>query len=258
MKQIGVDLGGTKLSVGIIEKNTILKIKKEHIDPKLSKEKIIGQITNLIDDLLQGEVQGVQAEVSSIGVGVPGITKDGFVTSLGNIPDFKDVDLALILKKKYNVPVYIANDANCFALAEYKFGKAKNKNPAIGIILGTGVGSGIIINGKLCSGHNGGAGEWGDIHLKDHDVEYYCSGKFFQKEYLQKGEEFFVKAKQGDKKALEIFENFGENLACALEILIRTLDPEIIVFGGSVAKTFPFFESSMKQALKQKIPKKNF
>ena len=118
------------------------------------------------------------------------------------------------------------------------------------MVLGTGLGAGIVINGKLYCGRNCGAGEIGTIPFREHTVEYYCSGQFFQHRYGVDGGTLYERARQGDAPALESFAVFGDNLGYAVMIALYAYDPEIIVLGGSASKGWPFFEAALRRRLK--------
>ena len=248
---IGVDLGGTKVSVGLVSGKKIKKFVSEKINPKGSEKEILNQIIRLIRDLFSDKVL-------AIGVGVPTIVdvKKGIVYETTNIPSWKRVPLKSILEKKFKVPVFVNNDANCFALGEKYFGEGIKYKNLVGLIIGTGCGAGIIINGKLYTGHNCGAGEFGKVEFKNKNFDYYCSGQFFKGEYSISGEELYEKAKRGDKKALKIFEEYGKNLGKALSVIVNSIDPECIILGGSVSKAHKFFWKTMKKSLKESVFKR--
>ena len=248
MNFIGVDIGGTKIEAAQISNHKILQLLSVKTNSAGSESEVVSQVTKLID-------QVVDKNTKSIGVAVPAIVdlEQGIVLETVNIPSWKKVPLKKILEKKYKIPVFINNDANCFALGEKHFGAGRNFKNMVVITIGTGLGAGIIINDKLYVGHNCGAGEFGEVVFKDHNFEYYCSGKFFQQEYKLNGEELLKRAKQGDKKALTIFSAFGEHVGKMLALVVHTYDPELIILGGSVSKSFPYFERSMKESLKNLV-----
>ena len=253
MKVLGIDIGGTTIDSGIVSGYKLEKTVQEKINAQGTQQQVISQITSLIDQLINTDVQG-------IGIGIPGIidVKNGIVVELANIPSFDRVPLKDILEERYKLPISIDNDANCFALAEKYFGKAKPYKNIVAVILGTGFGAGIIINNKLYHGNSGSAGEFGHIAFKEHTVEYYCSGQYFQKEFNINGEELFEKAEKKDKKTLEIFDKFGYNIGKTLAKVVNSIDPEIIILGGSVSKAYKFFKKSMIKSLKESIFKRSY
>lgn len=237
---IGIDIGGTNIRVGLAENDCIEKIEAVKIKKGCSKDEVINDIFALIEKL-------DLTNVSGIGVGVPSVIniEKGIVYDVQNIPSWKEVHLKEILEKRFGLPVRINNDANCFAVGEKYFGKAKEFSNVIGLIIGTGLGAGVIINGKLYTGRNSGAGEFGMIPFKDKYVEYYCSGQFFHNVYGLTGEELLHMAEQGNQQALAIFNEYGNNLGEAIKIIMYSLDPQIIVLGGSVSKSFNYFQQKM-------------
>jgi glucokinase len=242
---IGVDLGGTNVRVGNVKDDELKMHAATPISSEESEDVVMKEITDTIDKVFDGDVIG-------IGVGVPSVVdvEKGIVYSVANIPSWKKVYLKDRLEQKYHVPVFVNNDANCFALGECYFGKARDYKNIIGLIVGTGVGAGVIIDNRLYNGTNCGAGEFGHIPYKDHDFEYYCSGQRFSREYGKDGQVLFNRAQKGDAEALRIFETFGLDLGNAIQAILYTLDPEIIVFGGSVSNAFSFFEKGMRETLK--------
>ena len=253
MKVIGIDVGATKISAGLVNNNKLIKILKTNTEAHKSQNEIIKNITKLIDQLIDNSVKG-------IGLGVPAIIdlKKGMAYEAANIPSWKKVPLKQILEKKYRIPVKINNDAKCFALGENKFGEGKGYDSMAGITIGTGFGTGIIIEGKIYCGYNCGAGEFGQIKFKDKDIDFYCSGEFFLKKYKLKGEQLQERAERKDQKALKIYREFGDNLGKALSTVINSIDPELIVLGGSVSQAYPFFKQSMLSSLKQNIYQRTF
>ena len=119
----------------------------------------------------------------------------------------------------------------------------------IGLTIGTGLGSGIIIHKKLYAGRNGGAGEFGMIDYLDKYVEYYASGQFFTNVYQTDGETVFKKAKEGNEEAMGMYEEMGSHLGNAIKNILLSLDVELIVLGGSVRHAYPFFQESLWRQL---------
>jgi glucokinase len=242
---IGVDLGGTKVSLGKVKENKIVKHISSDISAQGSEKQILGEIIQAIQEIFDPGVAG-------IGVGVPSVVdvEKGIVYEVQNIASWKKVPLKEILESQFHKPVYVNNDANCFAVGEKHFGKGRKYSNFVGVTLGTGLGTGIIINNRLYCGPNCGAGEFGSIPYKESILEYYCGGQFFMGEYGIKGDQVYARAKQGDENALEIFEKFGTHVGEAMMIIMFAVDPEAIILGGAVTQAFSFFDKSMRERMK--------
>lgn len=241
---IGVDLGGTNIRVGKVVDYSIVDLFSRHISSDGTEKEIIEEVIDSIKKIIDGSVIG-------IGVGVPSVVdvEKGIIYNVQNIPSWKEVKLKEILENEFQVPVYINNDANCFVVGEKYFGIGKNYDNIVGLIIGTGLGSGFYFDNKQYVGANCGAGEFGMISYKDKNYEYYCSGQFFENEYKIAGDELFKLAKNNDKKALAIFNEFGHHLGNALTTILFAVDPEIIILGGSVSKSYEFYKNSVYEVL---------
>jgi len=237
---IGIDLGGTHARVGLVRGGVLGEIATARIQANGSIEEVLGQIHELIEEIKTGEID-------AMGVGVPSVVdvEKGIVYDVQNIPSWKEVHLRSLFEEKYAVPVYINNDANCFALGEKYFGKGQGYKSIIGLIVGTGFGAGIIVNDQIYAGANCGAGEFGMMSYRDSIYEHYCSGQFFERQKGQTGEQLFKRALDGDKSALNIFSEFGEHLGNGIKAVLYAYDPEIIILGGSVRMAFDLFKESM-------------
>lgn len=245
-KIIGVDLGGTKVAAGLIEGSKIIKQAYDLIPNDSSKaEDVINKIIEIIDEVFIDNVEG-------IGIGVPSLVdrKNGVIYHVQNIPSWDKIHLKSILEKHYNVPVFLDNDANCFALGEGKFGVAKDDDNFVGITLGTGMGAGIVTDGHLLKDANCGSGEFGSIPYLDSIYEDYCSGKFFKTFHNSNGEDLFKKAKNGNKEAIMAFEEFGKHIGNSIKTIMFSVDPKNIIIGGSVSKSKELFERSMMETIK--------
>ncbi|MGE5365213.1 MAG: ROK family protein [Bacteroidota bacterium] len=241
---LGIDIGGTNMRVGYIEDNRLVRSESVQLSNVDSEQETLDQLTSLIDIFSDRKTGG-------IGVGVPSVvdTEKGIVYDVQNIPSWKEVHLKEILENKYGVPVYVNNDANCFAAGEKYFGKAVGYRDVVGLIVGTGLGAGVITNGTLYTGSNCGAGEFGMISYRDSILEHYCCGQFFQNKYSVSGSVISERAGAGEAEALRIFDEFGAHLGEAIKIILYSLDPEMIVLGGSVSKSFRYFSASMRKSL---------
>ena len=242
---IGMDIGGTNARAGLVENGQLSHLESIPIKSNGTVEEVLEQIFDLIERVKTAAVNG-------IGIAFPSImdVKKGIVFDVQNIPAWKEVHLKEIIEQRYDLPVRINNDANCFALGEKYFGQGKNYRHLVGLIVGTGLGAGIVVDGKIYSGANGGAGEFGMIPYRDKYLEYYCSGQFFYNHGNKSGDRLASAATTGDKEALAIFKVFGHHFGQAIKIIQYTVDPEIIILGGSVRKAFPFFKDSMWKTLK--------
>lgn len=242
---VGVFLGGKNLVSGRVKGGVIEKLSKTVIDNKAPEESVIAEVISSIEDVFTDDVEG-------IGIGVPSIvdTQKGIVYKVTNIPSWIEVHLKDIIEEKFNTRVLINNDANCFVVGEKYFGKAKNFKNVVGLIIGTGMGAGIIVDNKLYSGANCGAGEFCSIPYRDANYEYYCSTSYFEEKYGIKSDILLDRAQKKDKVALAIYEQFGYDLGNAIKTILFALDPEIIVIGGAIAKAYPFFNNAMRKKVK--------
>ena len=239
-QRLGIDLGGTNIRLGLVSQGNIEKLISKKISSQESEDVVVNEVIASINEIFNPNIEG-------IGIGVPSMIniEEGIVYEVHNIPSWREVHLKKILEAKFNVPVQINNDVNCFALGEKHYGKGKNYKNIVGLALGTGLGGGIIIDGKLYSGNNGGAGEFGLMKYRDHNYEYYCSGQFFREVYNMKGENVLEKAEQNVSEAISILEEFGEHIGNLIKTIMYALNPEIILLGGSVSSAFDFFKGSM-------------
>lgn len=240
---IGVDLGGTNVRAGLVTKDKLHTLASQPIRSQGTEKEVFADLCAVI------EKAGV-AKAGGIGIGVPSLVdqKSGVIVDTTNIPSWQNVPLRKRLEKKYGLPVRIDNDANCFALGEKQFGHGKNSSNFVGLILGTGLGAGIISNGKLHSGVQCGAGEFGMIPYGESIAEHYASGQFFKKHGYD-GADLFFKAQEGNREALELFEQYGTHLGFVFKTILYALAPEMIVLGGSVSQAYPFFRFSLDRAL---------
>jgi len=248
MKVLGIDIGGTNIRAGLVEDNAVVRIESLKIKKSGSETEIMNDLDFLIGKFLKDKIKG-------IGIGVPSLVdpEKGIVYDATNIPAWKEVHLKEQIEAKYKLPVYVNNDANCFVMGEKYFGKGKDYKDIVGLIIGTGLGSGLVLNNSLYAGKNCGAGEFGMIPFRDHDFEYYCSGQFFENVHGITGEELNQRAEQGDVNALEIFIQFGSNLGEAIKVIMLAVDPEIFILGGSVSKSYKFFKDAMWKSIREFI-----
>ncbi|MCW3113425.1 MAG: hypothetical protein JWR18_1821 [Segetibacter sp.] len=241
---IGIDLGGTNIRGGLVEGKTLSSITSQKIKVDGTIEDVLQQVFALTDSI-------INSAVTAIGIGVPGLADEqGIVYDVLNIPCWKEVPLKKLMEERYQLPVFINNDANCFALGEFHFGSGQGKNDMVGLTIGTGLGTGIILNKQLYAGANGGAGEFGTIDYLDKCYEYYCSGQYFSNVYGVDGEVIFMNAEAGNEDAIEMFKEMGFHLGNAIKTIMYALDVELIVIGGSVKVAYKYFEEKMWKQIK--------
>jgi glucokinase len=241
---LGVDIGGTTIHVGLVANNSIKKEAKILVDREAAAAITLQSLLNVIRQNLTGNVV-------AIGIGVPAVVDPdkGIVYDVQNIPSWKEIPLKSILEKEFNIPVFINNDANCFALGEFTYGQAKNYKNIIGLSLGTGIGMGIISNGMLYNGVLCGAGEIGMLSYKDSIIENYASSFFFTEHYNATAKDLADEARNGDKIALQAFNEYGSHLGEAIKNILYLFAPQAIILGGSISKAYPFFKEKMLESV---------
>lgn len=294
---LGIDIGGTKCAI-ILAKGEKEEISSkdfiiEHRDFETKKENgwegVIKKIQSYIDTIIT-EHKLERDALCGIGIscGGPLDYQKGVILNPPNLIGWKEVPIVEIMRKRYNVPVYLQNDANACALAEWRFGAAQGMENVIFLTFGTGLGAGLILNGALYHGTNDMAGEVGHMRIADHgpvgygkvgSLEGFCSGggiaqigKMKIMEKLQMGEEpeilNYIKsmeeitareiaeaAEAGDKLALEIFKISGKYLGKGIAVLIDILNPQMIVIGSIYERCEKFLRPSLEQALnKEALP----
>ena len=244
MSIIGIDLGGTNVRGGLVEAGRIIGRETAAVRARGTEKDILEDVYRVIDPLA---TRGLEA----IGIGVPGVVdlKEGVVYDVQNLPSWKAVPLRAALEERYGVRAFINNDANCFAAGEKHFGAGRPYENFVGLVVGTGLGAGIIANGRLFSGANCGAGEFGMLPYLDRNFEYYASGLFFPNVHGTSGSEAADRARRGDPAGLAMFAEFGAHLGRAIKAVMYAADPEVIIMGGSVSRSFAFFEGAMRASM---------
>lgn len=238
---IGVDLGGTKVAAGKVNGGTVI----EQITEKLDQDSedpmdAVWIIIKLIRQLMNRQVTG-------IGVGVPGLVdrESGTAYDVLNIRNWKEIPLKSILEEAFNIPVYIDNDSNCFAMGEYRYGVYAGHPDFVGITLGTGMGAGIIKNGALIPDAHCCSGEFGTMTYLDGIYEHYTGSFFFSRTFGKSGEEMAAEADRGDSSALKAYEQYGNHLGNAIKTIIMAVDPPLVIIGGSLALAHQLYEEAM-------------
>ncbi len=236
---IGIDLGGTTIKVGRVGNE---KIEEIAVSPTPKTDDAMMVVDAIVETILKV----VTDNTSAIGIGIPSVVdvEKGIVYDVMNIPSWKEVPIKSMLEEKLNLPVFVNNDANCFAIGEKIYGEGKDFQHFVGVTLGTGLGAGIIQNGRLLKDANCGSGEFCVVPYSDSNYEDYCSSFFFSK-YDTNGKELYEKMKSGDKDAKKIFDEFGFHLANLVKLIVASIDPQMVVFGGAISKSFELFKDAM-------------
>ncbi|QUC64436.1 ROK family protein [Nitrosopumilus sp. K4] len=261
MHKIGIDLGGTKIE-GILLDEVLNVIQRKRIPtPKNNYQEILNSIKSLVNELSN------DIDDFSLGVCTPGaISKKTGLIKNSNTQCLIGKSFKEDLQKFFDKKILIENDANCFTQAESMLGAVKEFEVVFGVIMGTGVGGGIVINGKLHQGRTNIAGEWGHHTLyhngnmcycgKKGCVETYISGPALEKRWLEmsKKDQTVPEILQSPDKSLlnswknELLENFGYGLANVIDIL----DPDAIVIGGGLSN-IDFLYTDGKNSVYEKV-----
>jgi len=259
--KIGIDLGGTKTEGILLDENNKV-IQRKRITTIQNYEKILESITLLVNDLRK-----IANAKTTIGICTPGIvSKKTHLVKNSNTQCLIGKPLQDDLEHKLQQNVLMENDANCFALAEAKFGAAKNFDVVFGVILGTGVGGGIVIDEKIHAGRTHIAGEWGHHTIRPNGnkcycgnlgcVETYISGPSLEKRWTElTGKQESLKTiseNLSSDKAQQWKNEFLENFAIGLANVIDILDPNVVVLGGGVSN-IPFLYDEGKDEVYKKV-----
>lgn len=281
--KIGVDVGGTNVKIALVDKKG--NIVYSNMVPTMAEmgyEYTISNIKQAIFDLMK-ETKTSKEVIEGIGFGFPGqVDCDrGIVRLAPNIPGWVDVPIASIIEEEFGITTKIDNDVRCAALGELNFGAGKGCQNLICITVGTGIGSGLVVNGKLVRGANNAAGEIGHIKLQMQGgpicgcgdtgcMEAFASGPAIvamAEEYISGGKSTKYRelanpditpyivaeaAKQGDVVAKRIYETVGEYIGIGMASVVNLLNPEKIVIGGGVADAGALLLEPIKRTLKQR------
>ena len=250
MPAIGIDIGGTNLCLGLVENGQISNMfSTPSFSPESTMEQTLEHLSNQI-------LRIFHSGVTKIGVGVPSVVdvRRGIVYDTQNIPSWKEVPLKEYLENRFHVPVAVNNDANCFAMGVYgTYPDDAKPETLVAVTLGTGVGMGIVNEGKLFCGANCGAGELCCLPYKDSILEDYCSKKFFTGAGWD-SKAAAKAAKAGDSDALLLFDEFGRHLGALVCTVMYAYDPTHIALAGGIANNYPFFCQAMEDYVWANFP----
>ena len=236
----GVDLGGTKIECAVLEDGRAIVRRRVPTEADRGYDHILGQLARVLDET----AVEVGTRPLGIGIGTPGSTdpRTGRMRNANTVA-FNGRPLHEDLQRRLGIAVRMANDANCFALAEATLGAAKGYRTVFGVIMGTGVGGGLVVDGKVLAGASGIAGEWGHNVLDPLGEPCYCgkrgcvetvlSGPFLERLHARRtGEPRSLKEIAPDDATIDgLVESFGR----ALGVVVNIFDPDAIVLGGGVS-----------------------
>lgn len=285
-KRIGIDVGGTNVKIALVDDNgKIIYSNSVPTYAKMGYEYTVNNIKQAIKDLMK-ETNTTPADIEGIGFDFPGQVdcKTGVVKLAPNIPGWVNVPIAQMIEDEFHIPTRIDNDVRCAALGELKFGAGRGCENFICITVGTGIGSGIVINGKVVRGATNAAGELGHIKLQMNGgpicgcgdtgcLEAFASGPAIvamAQEYIKGGKSTKFRemaaveggeitpymvakaAEEGDPVAKRIFEIVGEYIGIGLTSVINLLNPERVIIGGGVAESGELLLGPIRKTIKER------
>ncbi|MCM8777334.1 MAG: ROK family protein [Candidatus Omnitrophica bacterium] len=281
-KAVGIDIGGTYIKVGLTDESGRVFKKQQFptMAEKGSKEVVLKQIEKGIEFVLEG----LKEHPAGIGIGTPGVVdNEGTVFEAPNIPGWHNLPLKKIFSEKYNLPVVVENDVNSITWGEFLYGAGKGYNTIICITLGTGVGGGIVKDGKLLRGSKYSALEIGHIPIDYKGPQckcgnYGCIERFVGRDYIVeravkainegkntliyelvegKLEDITPKVisqayKKGDKVATDIWIDVGICLGALFSGLVNLLNPELIIIGGGISQNVEIMFETIEKTIKER------
>ncbi len=285
-KRIGIDVGGTNVKIALVDDNgKIIYSNSVPTYAKMGYEYTVNNIKQAIKDLMK-ETNTTPSDIEGIGFDFPGQVdcKTGVVKLAPNIPGWVNVPIAQMIEDEFHIPTRIDNDVRCAALGELKFGAGRGCENFICITVGTGIGSGIVINGKVVRGATNAAGELGHIKLQMNGgpicgcgdtgcLEAFASGPAIvamAQEYIKGGKSTKFRemaaveggeitpymvakaAEEGDPVAKRIFEIVGEYIGIGLTSVINLLNPERVIIGGGVAESGELLLGPIRKIIKER------
>ncbi|MBU1006295.1 MAG: ROK family protein, partial [Candidatus Omnitrophica bacterium] len=271
--KVGIDLGGTRIKMALVDAGGKILCGHETDTPSSAKSSCL--INCLVDNIayILDMFPIKKSQLAGVGIGVPGPvdSKKGIVRYFPNIKGWDNVPLKSILQRRLGLKVTLDNDVNAMTLAEYRFGAGRGAANIVCITLGTGVGGGVIIDGKLYRGSTMCAGEIGHIPINEKGPKCNCGGIACLERYvgnryiLERAGKIFGKgitlehlsalAKKGNKKAVVIWQDVGKKIGVALTGVVNVLDPDRIIVGGGVSNAGEFILGPMRKEIKLRAMK---
>jgi len=263
---IGLDLGGTKIEIVVIDDNYKI-LYKERVPTQ--SEKGSNHVLDRIHFLYKKATQLFKNKDHTVGIGTPGsISQENGLLRNSTIYCQNGLPLLNLIENKLQHSVVIENDANCFALAEAKIGAGKGYRLVFGIILGTGCGGGLVLDNKLWPGFHGLAGEWGHSIINMQGQKCFCGKRgcintlisgtgleniLFKEFKKKKSAEDFLNQKKYSIIEQEILDEFYDNFGKAIVNIINIIDPNIIVVGGGISNHDDLYIKGIKRVIKNSL-----
>jgi glucokinase len=259
---VGVDLGGTKIMTGAIDLEgrvlgSPVKVPTEGND---TAESIVKRITGSVERILTG-FNMTNKDVRGIGIGSTGpLDIDaGLILECPQLPNMHFFPLRKTIQDYFGIPVCLNNDANCLIYGESIFGAGADKRIVVGFTLGTGIGCAVVLDKKILNGSTGTAAEIWPSPYQSGIIEDFVSGGGVSKIYRsisgrdKTSFEVYNLALEGDRDALQTWNEFGAHLAVPIAWSINLIDPEVVILDGSIMGAYPFFKDSMEEHLRKWI-----
>jgi len=274
MKQyvVGVDVGGTNIKLGIVSPKGEVIVRNSFATKPFASSRI-KLITALAQEIKTSIITAglTRHQIAGVGIGLPGLIdyEKGVVRILPNIPGWRNVHLKSILQEKINLPVFVDNDVKVITLAESKFGAGRGVGNLVCLTLGTGVGAGLILDGRLYRGEDNAAGELGHMPLNEHGPKCNCGGFGCFERYVgnqalyhlasqvmgkpnMSTEMMFEKALQGNKKALAFWKKAAEHIGNGLVGIVNLLNPRLIIIGGGISHNEKFLFKTITATIRKR------
>lgn len=274
---LGIDIGGTKVKLGVVDSEKRITVYDTSV-----RTRVTAGETAIVEDIIAAAKKIMEEyPIERVGIGSAGRIdrENGIVITAGNLP-FRNLPLAKLVSDALGVPAMLDNDGNCAVIGEYLAGVARGKKDVVMITVGTGIGGGVICNGKLLVGKNGRAGELGHTVINIYDptpcacglhgcFEQYCSTKALTADTAEAvvmnplsitaavaeerdgvdGQTAFIAAERGCPVAQHLLDKYFENFSLALNSLVKIFMPEIVIIAGGITNEGEGFLSRLRPHL---------
>ena len=274
---LGIDIGGTKVKLGVVDSEKRITVYDTSV-----RTRVTAGETAIVEDIIAAAKKITEEyPIERVGIGSAGRIdrENGIVITAGNLP-FRNLPLAKLVSDALGVPAMLDNDGNCAVIGEYLAGVARGKKDVVMITVGTGIGGGVICNGKLLVGKNGRAGELGHTVINIYDTtpcacglhgcfEQYCSTKALTADTAEAvvmnplsitaavaeerdgvdGQTAFIAAERGCPVAQHLLDKYFENFSLALNSLVKIFMPEIVIIAGGITNEGEGFLSRLRPHL---------